>query len=150
MSADVVAGEARSSSEGPEKAAVGFIVLLGRVLFTVIFVVASFGDFSAGTIGYAASQGVPMASVLVPVAGVISLAGGLSILLGFKARVGAWLIVIFLVPVTVMMHAFWGLADPMAAQMQQIHFMKNVSMLGAALVISQLGAGPWSLDARGG
>lgn len=147
MSADVVAGEA-ASSEG--STAVGFIVLLGRVLFVAIFVIASFGDFQSGTIGYAASQGVPMASVLVPVAGVISLAGGLSILLGFKARIGAWLIVIFLVPVTVMMHAFWGLADPMAAQMQQIHFMKNVSMLGAALVISQLGAGPWSLDARGG
>ena len=147
MSADVVAGEARASSEGPGST-VGFIVLLGRVLFVAIFVVASLGDFQSGTIGYAASHGVPMANVLVPVAGVISLAGGLSILLGFKARVGAWLIVIFLVPVTLMMHAFWGLTDPMAAQTQQIHFMKNVSMLGAALLISQFGAGPLSLDAR--
>lgn len=149
MSADVVAGEAgRTSSEGPASTAMGLIVLLGRVLFAAIFVMASFGHFKSGTIGYAASQGVPMANVLVPVSGVIAIAGGLSILLGFKARFGAWLIVIFLVPVTFMMHAFWGVTDPMAAQMQQIMFMKNVSMLGAALLVSQFGAGPMSLDAR--
>jgi putative oxidoreductase len=151
MSADVVAGEAgRTSGEAPARTAVGAIVLLGRVLFAAIFIVSSFGDFSSGTIGYAAQQGVPMAGVLVPVAGVIALAGGLSILLGYQARIGAWLLVIFLVPVTLMLHAFWGVTDPMAAQMQQIHFMKNVSMLGAALIISQLGAGPLSLDARRG
>jgi putative oxidoreductase len=151
MSADVVAGEAgRTSSVAPASTAMGPIVLLGRVLFAAIFVMASFGHFKSGTVGYAASQGVPMASVLVPVSGVIALAGGLSILLGFKARLGAWLIVIFLVPVTFMMHAFWAVTDPMAAQMQQIMFLKNVSMLGGALLVSQLGAGPWSLDARGG
>jgi putative oxidoreductase len=48
-----------------------------------------------------------------------------------------------------MMHRFWGVADPMAAQMQMIHFMKNVSMLGGALIVTQLGSGPWSLDSRG-
>jgi putative oxidoreductase len=151
MSADVVAGEAgKTSSVAPASTAMGFIVLLGRVLFAAIFVMGSFGRFKSGTVGYAASQGVPMASVLVPVSGVIALAGGLSILLGFKARLGAWLIVIFLVPVTFMMHAFWAVTDPMAAQMQQIMFLQNVSMLGGALLVSQLGAGPWSLDARGG
>jgi putative oxidoreductase len=75
--------------------------------------------------------------------------GGLSILLGYRAKLGAWLIVLFLVGVTPMMHKFWGVADPMMQQMQMIMFMKNVSMLGGALLISQLGSGPWSLDARG-
>jgi putative oxidoreductase len=46
------------------------------------------------------------------------------------------------------MHKFWGVSDPMAAQIQMIMFMKNVSMLGGALLISQFGAGPFSLDAR--
>jgi len=58
------------------------------------------------------------------------------------------LIVLFLVPVTLMMHRFWGISDPMQAQTQMIMFMKNVSMLGGALVISQLGAGPLSFDAQ--
>jgi putative oxidoreductase len=126
----------------------GAVVLLGRFLFGLIFVMSSFGHFSKQTIGYAASQGVPLASLAVPFSGILALLGGLSILLGYRARIGAWLIVLFLVPVTLMMHKFWGVTDPMAAQTQMIMFMKNVSMLGGALLISQFGAGPLSLDAR--
>jgi putative oxidoreductase len=48
-----------------------------------------------------------------------------------------------------MMHKFWVVTDPMMYQMQFVMFMKNVSMLGGALLITQLGSGPWSLDARG-
>ena len=88
-----------------------------------------------------------MASVLVPISGVMALAGGLSIVLGYKAKWGAWILVVFLVPVTVTMHRFWGLADPQMATMQTIMFMKNLSMLGAALLIAYFGAGPLSLDA---
>jgi len=91
---------------------------------------------------------VPLPSVLVPLSGVIAIAGGLSILLGYHAKIGAWLIVVFLVPVTVMMHNFWTVTDPMMMQMQMMMFMKNLSMLGGALLITQFGAGPFSLDAR--
>ena len=79
---------------------------------------------------------------------VISVVGGLSILLGYRAKIGAWLIVLFLLIVTPIMHKFWGLTDPMMAQVQMINFMKNLSMLGGALLIVQFGAGPLSLDAR--
>jgi putative oxidoreductase len=132
--------EARSISKGAT-------VLLGRVFFSLIFVVAGFNHFSKQTIAYAASQGVPLASVAVPLAGVIAIVGGLSVLLGYRARVGAWLIALFLVGVTPM-HNFWAVHDPMMAQIQMIMFMKNISMLGGALLISQVGAGPLSLDAR--
>jgi len=84
----------------------------------------------------------------VPLSGVIALLGGLGILLGFKARYGAWLIVIFLVPVTFMIHDFWTVADPMMRQMQQINFMKNLAMLGAALMITHFGSGPLSVDKK--
>jgi putative oxidoreductase len=106
-------------------------------------------QFLSQTIAYAASQGVPLASIAVPLSGAIALIGGLSILLGYRARLGAWLIVLFLVGVTPMMHKFWVVTDPMMYQIQFIMFMKNVSMLGGALLISQFGSGPWSLDARG-
>jgi putative oxidoreductase len=125
-----------------------YITLAGRVLYSAIFIVASFGHFSKQEIGYAAQQGVPMAGLLVPASGLIALAGGLSILLGYRVRIGAWLLVLFLVPVTVMMHNFWAVKDPMMAQMQMAMFLKNVSTLGGALLISQFGAGPLSLDAR--
>ena len=125
-----------------------YTVPLGRVLFSGIFVMAAPGHFAAPTIAFAARQGVPLASILVPLSGVLAFVGGLSVLLGYRARLGAWLIVLFLVPVTLAMHAFWSVADPMMAQMQQAMFMKNLSMLGGALLIAHFGAGPVSLDAR--
>ena len=126
----------------------GFVVLLGRFFFVLIFLLSGPNHFSKQTIAYAASQGVPLASVAVPLSGLIALLGGLSILLGYRAKIGAWLIVLFLVPVTLLLHKFWGISDPTIAQMQMIMFMKNVSILGGALLISQFGAGPFSLDAR--
>jgi len=126
----------------------GAVVVLGRFLFALIFLMAGANHFNKQTIGYAASQGVPLASIAVPLSGVVAIAGGLSILLGYRAKIGAWLIVLFLVPVSLMMHKFWTVTDPMMAQIQMILFMKNVSMLGGALLITQLGAGPFSLDAR--
>jgi putative oxidoreductase len=133
--------EAKSISQGA-------VVLLARFFFVAIFLMAGPNHFSKQTIAFAASQGVPVASIAVPFSGVLALAGGLSILLGYRAKIGAWLIALFLVAVTPMMHKFWGISDPAMAQMQMIMFMKNVSMLGGALLITQLGAGPWSLDSR--
>lgn len=123
-----------------------FIVPLGRLFYSLIFINSAFFHFSSAAADYASSQGVPMATVLVPVSGIIALAGGLSILLGYKARWGAWLLVVFLIPVTLMMHAFWKFDNPMEYQIQMTMFMKNVSMLGAAFLIAWFGAGPVSLD----
>lgn len=89
-----------------------------------------------------------MATVLVPLSGIMALAGGLSILLGYKAKWGAWILIAFLIPVTLMMHAFWKLDNPAEYQVQMAMFMKNISMLGAAFLIAWFGAGPVSLDNR--
>jgi len=124
------------------------VVLLGRLLFSVLFLMGSFNHFKGQTIAYAASQGVPLASIAVPFSGVLALLGGLSILLGYRAKIGGWLIALFLIGVTPMMHKFWAVSDPMMHQMQMIMFLKNLSMLGGALLITQFGAGPWSLDNR--
>ena len=123
-----------------------YLVPLGRLLFVTIFVLSSFGDFSSGTIAYAAHHGVPLANVLVPLAGVMAFVGGLSVLLGVRARIGALLLVLFLVPVTLIMHRYWGIADPATAKLQQVMFLKNLSMLGGALLIMYFGAGPFSLE----
>jgi putative oxidoreductase len=125
-----------------------YVVFLGRLLFSTIFIVAGLGHFTQAEIGMAAQQGVPLPSLLVPAAGVLALVGGVSILVGYHTRIGAGLLVLFLVPVTLVMHNFWALKDPVMAQMQQAHFMKNMSLLGSALIVSYFGAGPLSLDAR--
>src|SRR5437667_5986789 len=80
-----------------------YSVLAGRVLFSLIFVLAGLGNFSSQQIAFAAAQGVPLASIAVPFSGILALVGGLSIALGYKARWGAALLILFLVPVTVMM-----------------------------------------------
>lgn len=84
----------------------GAIVLLGRLFYALIFLMAASSLFTKQGIAYATSQGVPLASIGIPLMGVISLLGGLSILLGYRAKIGAWLIVLFLVLVTPMMHKF--------------------------------------------
>jgi len=125
-----------------------YLVLLGRILYALIFVMAGPGHFTANTIAFAASKGVPLASIAVPLSGIIATAGGLSIAAGYNAKWGGWLIVLFLVPVTVMIHDFWAMTDPNMAQVNQIMFMKNLSMLGAALLITYFGSGPLSVANR--
>lgn len=125
-----------------------FSALVGRLLFSGIFVMSGPSLFSKGPAAAAAQAGVPFASISVPLAGILAIAGGLSILLGYRARTGAWLIVAFLVPVTFFMHKFWGISDPMTAQMQMVNFLKNIALLGGALLIAYFGAGPVSFDVR--
>jgi putative oxidoreductase len=124
------------------------LVPLGRLCFVLVFLSSVPAQFSSKVIAMAAAQGVPAASLLVPVAGLISLVGGVLVLLGYHARFGAWLLVAFLVPVTLNMHAFWNVADAGMHQLQQIMFMKNVAILGGAFLIAYYGAGPVSLDAH--
>ncbi|MCE5318061.1 MAG: DoxX family protein [Parachlamydia sp.] len=124
------------------------IALLGRILFSLIFIFSSFGHFTQQYVQYAAAQGVPLPSFLVPLSGLMAFLGGVSILLGFKARYGAWLIILFLIPVTLFMHKFWGLTDPSQTMMQYINFMKNTAMLGGALLIAYFGSGPLSVDRK--
>ena len=124
-----------------------YSVLAGRILYSLIFVMTALGHFSGKTISFAASQGVPLASLAVPLSGVIATLGGLSVALGYKARFGAWLLALFLVPVSVTMHNFWSITDPMMAQMQMVMFMKNLAMLGSAFLIAYFGSGPLSIDA---
>ena len=119
---------------------------IGRALFALIFITSIFGHFSGAEIAQASAHGVPLATILVPLSGILALVGGVSVLLGYRARFGAFLLIVFLVPVTLVMHAFWGIPDPQAAMMQKINFMKNVGLIGGALVIMYNGSGPYSLD----
>lgn len=125
-----------------------YLVPVGRVLFAAAHVVFSPLNFSREAITMAGQAGVPLPGLLVPLAAVISLAGGLSIVLGYRAKIGAWLLVLFLVPVTFYLHNFWAVKDPMMAQMQEGFFIANLSRIGACLLIAHFGAGPLSLDAR--
>jgi putative oxidoreductase len=123
---------------------------IGRVLLSLIFLFALPGHFKHETIAYAHAAGVPLANIAVPLAGIIAFAGGLMVVLGFHARIGAVLLIVFLLPVTLFMHKFWGISEPQLQQMQMINFLKNVGLVGASAFIVYAGAGAYSFDAKAG
>ncbi len=125
-----------------------YVVLIGRILYSMIFIIFGLFHFMnlQGMSQYAASQGVPAATLMTIITGLMLVVGGVMILLGYKSKIGAWLIFLFLVPTAFIMHNFWAIADPMQSQNQMAHFMKNLSMAGAALLIAYFGSGPLSME----
>jgi putative oxidoreductase len=119
--------------------------LVGRVLFALIFIAAAPRHFTGEGIAHAAELGVPFANLLVPISGILAIAGGLSVATGFHAKLGALALILFLVPVTLGMHQFWTINEPLQRHIQLAMFGKNVSMLGAAICLACNGAGPLSL-----
>lgn len=125
--------------------------LIGRVLIAALFVpsgLMKIGNF-AGTADHMAQAGLPMAAVLLVLTIIIELGGGLMLLLGWRAREAALVMFLFLIPVTLVFHPFWGVADAAAHHQQQINFMKNVAIMGGMLFIASFGPGPLSMDGGG-
>lgn len=125
-----------------------YLPLPGRILISLIFFMSGVGkifDFG-GTTAYMENVGnMPAASLLLVGAILFELAGGLSIILGFKARIGAVLLMVFLIPATLIFHDFWTFPEDQQ-KIQMIMFMKNLSIFGALLTILAYGSGPFSLD----
>lgn len=113
------------------------IFLIGRILLAGIFLVSAVGHFAnREPMGqYATSKGVPNAETGVVVSGVIAGLAGLSLILGLWIDVGALLLIVFLVPVSLLMHPYWKETDPQARQGEQVNFMKNMALIGAALIL---------------
>ncbi len=122
--------------------------LLGRVALGAIFVISALGKLAgwSGTVAYASSKGVPQ--LLLAIATALELLGGISLMLGFKARWGALALIIFLVPVTIVFHNPWA-SPPDQQQLQLVHFLKNLSICGGLLIVFGRGAGAFSIDERG-
>lgn len=124
----------------------GVGLLAARLGLGAIFLVSGVGKLAAwsGTVAYAGSMGVPPA--LLAGATALELFGAISLLLGLGTRAGAAALIAFLVPVTLVFHAFWA-APAAQAQLQTIQFLKNVSIGGGLLAILTAGPGAFSLDA---
>lgn len=114
------------------------IFLIGRILLGGYFIYNAYGHFThmKSMAAYAKSKGVPMPEFGVILSGVMLLVGGFSILTGILLMPGLWMLAVFLVVVSLMMHAFWKIPDNMALRMnEQINFTKNMALLGAILMM---------------
>ncbi len=113
-----------------------------RFLFTSLFFLSGVTHFTS--IPYYVSlmpDGTPLPVFWVLVSGVVELAGAAMILFNWRPRLGGWLLIIFLIPVTVVVHGYEMLhADGEAMRaVQQAHFIKGFALIGAALLITQVG-----------
>ena len=121
-----------------------FIPLIGRILLSAIFLMSGLNKITnfGGTEKYMAAVGMPLTKLFLISAIILEVIGGLSILLGYKAKWGAWALVIFLIPATLIFHS--NFSD----QIQMIMLMKNLAMIGGLLMVANFGAGAISLDTR--
>jgi uncharacterized membrane protein YphA (DoxX/SURF4 family) len=125
--------------------------LVGRILVGCYYLMSAFHHFGdvGGMSRQVAAHGVPAPTLAVLVSGVLLLIGGLSLLLGTFPRLGVTALVLFLVPVTLIMHAFWADRDPMMRQNDIINFSKNVGLLGSTLMFLAVPRPwPYSLERR--
>jgi uncharacterized membrane protein YphA (DoxX/SURF4 family) len=120
--------------------------LLGRVLFALVVGYLALGNLLdlEASVGYAQSKDAPLASVTVPLGSLGLVAGALAVLAGVYPAVGALAVVVFLAPITVIMHDFWTV-DGQDRQNEEIHFLKNVGLLGAALLFLALSGATWPM-----
>ncbi|MBI3633571.1 MAG: DoxX family membrane protein [Candidatus Vogelbacteria bacterium] len=118
---------------------------LGRLLYGGYFFYSGYNHFAKlGSMSqYAASKGVPAPKALVSLSGLLILLGGLWILTGVYVGAGVAEISIFLIIVSYKMHDFWKETDPMQQMMQKTQFLKNMALLGAALMLLQIPVGGW-------
>lgn len=116
------------------------LVLIGRVLFAALFLGSAFGHLTqtSAMAGYAGSKGVPAPKLATVGSGVLLALAGLSILLGIWADLGALLLIIFLVPTALLMHAYWKESEPQSRQLEMIMFQKDIALAGAALMLLAL------------
>lgn len=125
-----------------------FGMLLGRWLLSIIFILSGIGkllDYS-GTAHYMTAQGMTFVPFFLIAAALVEIIFGLAVFLGFKARLGALVLMLFLIPVTLIFHDFWN-QGPETYQLQMIMFMKNVAIFGGLLILACAGPGKLSLDA---
>jgi uncharacterized membrane protein YphA (DoxX/SURF4 family) len=120
--------------------------LIGRALFAVVIGYLALGNLLdlESSVGYARSKGAPLASITVPLGSLGLIAGALAVLVGFYPAVGVLVMLAFLVPITVIMHDFWTM-EGQARQNERVHFLKNVGLLGAALLFLTLSTNAWPL-----
>lgn len=138
----------KESCCGEYKCLHGALPFFGRLLISLIFILAGIGkifDFQ-GAVDTLRSIGVGGAMILIFIALLMELIGGILLLLGWFTRVAIWLLWIFLLPTTLLFHGFWNFTGPEMALQLSI-FLKNLTIYGGLMAFYSYGPGRWSLDA---
>jgi putative oxidoreductase len=121
-----------------------YLLPAGRVLLSLIFVLSGISKIMdwPETVQFMQTQGLPMVPLLLGAAIVVEILGGLSVLIGWHARWGAWLLFLYLIPVTLILHNFWAFTGA-EQQMQLVNFLKNLAIMGGLLLVAAYDGAAW-------
>jgi putative oxidoreductase len=149
MTSNTMTANARMANAiGPDTASLPDVAAAtGRIALASLFLWSGYGKFAhaAGTIGYMQAYGVPAADLLVWPVALVEVLAGLALVLGWKSRWAALALIAFTLPASFIFHAYWGVpADQIMNQ--QIHFMKNLAIVGGLLSVFAHGSGRYALD----
>jgi putative oxidoreductase len=105
---------------------------IARVLLCLVFVNAVIGKLMGfgAVAGMIAAKGLPLAPLLLAAAMALMAVGSALVISGWKARLGAVLLLLFLVPTTVIFHS------DVADTMQRIQLFKNLAIIGGLLLVA--------------
>lgn len=124
-----------------------YVSLAGRILLSLIFVISGIEKILgwSGTAAYMASTGMPLVPLLLTLAILVEVGGGLALLIGFKARLAALALLAFLIPTTLTFHNFW-VYQGAAREAQLVNFLKNLAIMGGLAMVVAHGPGSVSVD----
>ncbi len=128
----------------------GPTALVGRILLSQVFILAGinkFAQFSMMT-GYMAAKHVPAPAFFLGCAAVLEVFAGVAVLIGFQTKIAAWLLFLYMIPITLLFHNFWALPAGMERVDNMAHFMKNLAIMGGLLLLASFGAGGCSVDSK--
>ena len=125
------------------------LVLIARILLAGIFITAGLSKIGGfeGTVGYIASKGLPFSGLIAALTIAVEVLGGIAIVIGYKARIAGFVLAVFTILAAVIFHNFWD-APADQVYIQNIMFMKNMSIAGGLLLLTIFGAGGLSIDAK--
>jgi putative oxidoreductase len=133
----------------PTTYAIPWAPLAGRILLSTIFILSGLTKFTdwTGTANYMAGHGLPLIPLLLPIAALVEIVGGLAILLGAGTRAAALLLFLYLIPTTLLFHCYWSYSG-MEYVNQMQHFLKNLAIMGGLAMLVGMGPGFPSVDNR--
>ena len=119
-----------------------YLPLAARICLALIFLNASVNHLMGfqGFIATIASKNLPLPAVLAAGTVVFQMLGAIALIAGFKAKAGAALLILFLIPATLFFH-------PPASDLT--NFLKNIALIGGLLMVIAYGPGRLSIDERG-
>jgi putative oxidoreductase len=125
----------------------GALPLAARILISAIFIQAALGKIMgwSSQAAYMASHNLPFITPLLAIALVIEVVGVVCLITGYRTRAAAFIMFLYLIALSVLLHNFWAYSDPEVAGMLQTHFMKNMGIAGGLLMLTAYGPGLWAL-----